>query len=215
MQYCYIYVVARDFGFAPNPFHGCCTLATCKPGIRKHAAVGDWVVGMGGGQLKATGRCIYAMRVDRAMTFTEYWEDKRYRDKRPIRNGSRKMMVGDNIYSFREDTRSWQQADSHHSNPDGTVNTHNLEHDTQADRVLISDHFYYFGTDAPKVPSALLRQIGYKNGRNYRKFKLVEAQPIIEWLTANHSAKLNIVQGDPHDFGASEKRYSVHDNRTV
>lgn len=42
----FIYVVDRDFGFAPNPFHGYCTLATCKPGIRKSAAMGDWVVGM-------------------------------------------------------------------------------------------------------------------------------------------------------------------------
>ena len=29
------YVVARDFAFAPNPFHGYCTLATCKPIIRR------------------------------------------------------------------------------------------------------------------------------------------------------------------------------------
>lgn len=31
----YSYVVAHDFGFAPNPFDGLCTLATCKPDIRK------------------------------------------------------------------------------------------------------------------------------------------------------------------------------------
>lgn len=41
----YSYVVARDFGFAPNPFHGYCTLATCKPDIRATASVGDWVIG--------------------------------------------------------------------------------------------------------------------------------------------------------------------------
>jgi hypothetical protein len=41
------YVVARDYGFAPNPFHRHCTLATCKPGIRARAAVGDWVIGTG------------------------------------------------------------------------------------------------------------------------------------------------------------------------
>src|SRR5882762_6472831 len=43
----YSYVVARDFGFAPNPFYGFCTLATCKPRIRAHACVGDWVLGTG------------------------------------------------------------------------------------------------------------------------------------------------------------------------
>ena len=39
------YVVARDYGFAPNPFSGWCTLATCKPKIRRNARPGDWVVG--------------------------------------------------------------------------------------------------------------------------------------------------------------------------
>ena len=36
----YSYVITRDYGFAPNPFGGICTLATCKPGIRNHAKVG-------------------------------------------------------------------------------------------------------------------------------------------------------------------------------
>ena len=73
MSKLYIYVVDRDFGFAPNPYHGCCTLATCKPGIRNGAEVGDWVVGMGGSRLEATGRCVFAMRVTRKITFNEYW----------------------------------------------------------------------------------------------------------------------------------------------
>ena len=47
----YMYVVDRDFGFAPNPFHGFCTLATCKPRTRRVAKVGDWIVGMGEGGL--------------------------------------------------------------------------------------------------------------------------------------------------------------------
>ena len=33
----YSYTVAADTGFAPNPFHGFCTLACCKPGIRRTA----------------------------------------------------------------------------------------------------------------------------------------------------------------------------------
>ena len=31
------YVVRYDSGFAPNPFYEYCTLATCKPNIRKGA----------------------------------------------------------------------------------------------------------------------------------------------------------------------------------
>jgi hypothetical protein len=51
----YSYVVAHDFGFAPNPFDGLCTLATCKPDIRKKAAVGDYIVGTGCAKRKRQG----------------------------------------------------------------------------------------------------------------------------------------------------------------
>src|SRR5690349_7296886 len=105
----YIYVVDRDFGFAPNPFHGLCTLATCKPGIRRGAEVGDWVIGVGGARLKATGRCVFAMRVTGACSFNEYWNDTRFLDKKPVRNGSRRMMVGDNIYHHDPATGTWTQ----------------------------------------------------------------------------------------------------------
>jgi len=40
------YVVKNDGGFAPNPFHGSCTLACCKPKIRNVASAGDIVVGL-------------------------------------------------------------------------------------------------------------------------------------------------------------------------
>ena len=41
----YSYVVVSDHGFAPNPFHGYCTLANCKPRIRGSAQPGDWILG--------------------------------------------------------------------------------------------------------------------------------------------------------------------------
>ena len=90
----------RDFGFAPNPFHGYCTLATCKPRIRNVAQIGDWVMGVGGRSLQATGKCIYLMNVSEILTFDTYlsFVDTRFRVKKPIRNGSPVMMVGDNVY---------------------------------------------------------------------------------------------------------------------
>ena len=33
----YVYILAADGGFAPNPFFGWCTLACCKPAIRRRA----------------------------------------------------------------------------------------------------------------------------------------------------------------------------------
>ena len=213
MSRAYVYVVDRDFGFAPNPFHGFCTLATCKPGIRARAAVGDWIVGMGGTRLKATGRCVFAMKVTRKVTFDEYWSGPQFFDKRPVRNGSRRMLVGDNIYHRDRSGKRWIQADSHHSNSDGSVNPANVQRDTKSDQVLISECFYYFGKRAPTVPSALLASLGYTNGRNYRVFELPAASRLIAWLEASFGEVRNVLADDPFDFEGSEARYSVSSNK--
>ena len=47
----------------------------------------------------------------------------------------------------------WVQADSHHSYEGGSPNLNNIEHDTQTDRVLISDDFSYFGGEGPPLPA--------------------------------------------------------------
>lgn len=150
--YLYTYTVTRDFSFAPNPFHGLCTLATCKPKIRKSAKVNDWVMGVGGSNLKVIKRkCIFIMKVSETLSFQEYWEDERFRLKKPQRNGSRVQMLGDNIY-HKCGIDSWIQEDSHHSNQDGSSNLTNLNRDTgTTDRVLVSNHFLYFGSMAKLI----------------------------------------------------------------
>ena len=94
------YVVRYDSGFAPNPFHGLCTLATCKPGIRKHAKVGDWILGVGsnGRDIRRGDHVVYAMRITETMTTTEYWNDQRFEKKKPSLNRSWVAASGDNIY---------------------------------------------------------------------------------------------------------------------
>jgi hypothetical protein len=209
----YFYVVDRDFGFAPNPFHGYCTLATCKPKIRARAEIGDWVIGMGGTRLKATGSLIFAMRVSQAISFNEYWFGASYLDKRPVRNGSSKMIVGDNIYYRDASNNRWHQADSHHSNADGSTNVHNLEKDTRADRVLVSHNFFYFGAHAPRVPQKILDSMDYRNCRDYRVFDEANCSGFLNWLDTRVGEFLNLVLGDPFDFAQSYKRYSAKDNR--
>ena len=39
----YAYIVPVDDGAAPNPYGGVCTLAICKPNLRKIAKQGDWL----------------------------------------------------------------------------------------------------------------------------------------------------------------------------
>jgi len=203
-----MYVVDRDFGFAPNPFHGYCTLATCMPRIRAKAQIGDWIVGMGGARLKATGRCIYAMRTTQTLSFNQYWTSEAYFDKRPVRNGSSVMMVGDNIYFHDSETNSWQQLDSHHSSPDGTPNPLNVNKDTSADRVLISRDFFYFGRTAPLVPPCILSNLGYKNGIGHRVFSDSQCTGLLQWLLIDCKDARNMVAGDPFDFDQSARRYS-------
>ncbi|KMO31260.1 hypothetical protein VQ03_27450 [Methylobacterium tarhaniae] len=210
----YIYVVARDFGFAPNPFHGVCTLATCKPDIRRVAREGDWVVGMGGIALNAVGRCVFAMQVTTSLTFEEYWTDPEYRRKRPVRNGSLRAMVGDNIY-HRDDDGGWIQEDSHHSRPDGTPDPQNMKTDTSGKRVLLSRRFLYFGREAPLVPAEFLAEAGYRNIRRHRTFELEQCAGLIGWLTRQFAADFNQVLADPCQFDEGSARYSGERGRIL
>lgn len=201
----FIYVVDRDFGFAPNPFHGYCTLATCKPPVRAKAQVGDWIMGVGGRRLKATGKCIYLMKVTEVLTFNHYWTDPRFQRKKPLMNGSKVMMVGDNIYHQQPDSETWIQEDSHHSNPDGSVSRTNLITDTSSSNVLISNHFYYFGKAAPEVD---LRLVDYKNRRFYDKRSLSNTSVLkfIAEIERCYWDVLNSVVEDPFNFAAASKR---------
>ncbi len=117
-MFLYSYIVARDYGFAPNPFFGCCTLATCKPVIRRCASVGDWVVGTGPKKKQRNGYLVFAMRIDDAMSYNKYWSDPRFAAKKPNMRSSVRNAYGDNIYRT-DDAGGWIQQDSHHSMPHG------------------------------------------------------------------------------------------------
>lgn len=214
MKALYIYVVDRDFGFAPNPFHGFCTLATCKPRIRGTAQIGDWVMGVGGKRLKATGRCIYLMNVSEIVTFDTYWSDPRFTVKKPMRNGSPVMMVGDNIYHRDARLEEWIQEDSHHSNADGSPNLKNLQTDTSSPNVLISTRFYYFGSAAPYVD---LSSIDYTNGRSHRKKSLEDPKvaALVKSIEDAHQKDRNLVVTDPFNFGHAAKRVDQRTGKIV
>lgn len=94
------------------------------------------------------------MRVEEALSFSEYWEDPRFRSKRPDLSGSRKLAFGDNIYRPGVDD-GWHQSDSHHSFHDGSPNPVNVNRDTQVDRVLVARDFIYWGGEGPPVPDHL------------------------------------------------------------
>lgn len=163
MKY-FSYVIPRDYGFAPNPYFGYCTLATCKPRIRKSARIGDWIAAYGASGTEVHKKLVVFMRVDEILSFDQYWNDTRFVKKRPVFNRSMSCMYGDNIYHHIDE--KWTQELSHHSKADGSTNNNNLNRDTEVDRVLIATQFYYFGNNAFEVPDEFEVLIG--KGRNHK-----------------------------------------------
>lgn len=179
------YVVARDYGFAPNPFGGFCTLATCKPEIRRLAQIGDWIVGTGSATRERDGHLVYAMKVAEAISFNEYWFDPRFQAKKPTLTASKKLAFGDNIYC--RDGQAWKQEDSHHSHADGSPNQANITNDCQVNRVLVGTEFAYWGGQGPKIPASLRAFNGHDLciGRGYKRhFPLEMEIRFVAWFNS-------------------------------
>jgi hypothetical protein len=146
----FAYKITRDYGFAPNPFFGYCTLACCKPHIRDRANVGDWIIGTGAIENRLLNHIIFLLRVTEKLTFEEYWNDERFKRKKPVLNGSLKQIHGDNIYY--KVNGNWCQIDSHHSFYNGVLNEANLKQDLSGNSILISNDFIYLGRNNFRVP---------------------------------------------------------------
>ena len=163
----YSYTVAHDDGFAPNPFHGFCTLACCKPGIRRTAKEGDYIIGLGPKRLG--NPVVFAMRVNDVVEFEDYWHEARFRIKRPDMRAGCEKAAGDNIY-HRGPTGEWQQEWSLHSLRNGEQDWKKTRTDTGGEKVLIGEDFIYWGGDGPPLPDNLQGLIvgrGYKSTANH------------------------------------------------
>lgn len=146
-----------DDGAAPNPYWGVCTLVVCKPGIRRTAAVGDWVVGTGskharlgdGSTRDLSGRGIYAMKVTGKMTMKEY--DSFTSIELPQKvpdwgHRDRRRRLGDSLYAF-IGSKAKQRRGVHGSA--------NVATDLSGKNALLSNHFFYFGESAIRLPAQL------------------------------------------------------------
>ena len=187
----YSYIVRVDSGFAPNPFYGSCTVATCKPRIRSTAQVGDWIIGTGSKSKSRDGYLVFAKRVGESMSFQEYWEDPRFRRKRPKMGSSKEKACGDNIYYKDPGTKRYCQVPSYHSCPDGTQDNDKLRHDTRVDRVLISDDYIYWGGDGPPFPSS------------------VASTSVVLFKDTNATSLMKLFESSSDGFAASRTEASV------
>ncbi|WP_448137577.1 Nmad2 family putative nucleotide modification protein [Sphingobacterium siyangense] len=201
----YTYVLDHDLGLAPNPFWGYCTVAVCKPKIRKSKKlkIGDWIVGTGSRELekrykrpkgKYVNKLIYAMEVNEILTFEDYWNDIRFNIKKPVLDGSLAKMYGDNIYKPL-DNSNWAQLNSAHSNADGSINKKHLKTDISGKNVLISTNFYYLGDKCVRIPDRFHGLIWNRQGE--KSFEDGNTVNYIDWIINNHTKG---VTGDPIDW---------------
>lgn len=187
------YCIPVDDGAAPNPFWGVCTLAICKPVIRRTAKVGDWIVATGAKNVNGrnlSGKVIYTMQVTEVMTMAEYdtWSQNHRPEKLPdLENTDITRRVGDSIYDF---------SFGHPKQRRGVHNSGNTKTDLGGERVLLSRNFYYFGDQPISLPSGLLQEIihqtqGHKVNANEGKL-----EPFLQWLNDQKLEK-NCLVGIP------------------
>jgi hypothetical protein len=138
----YVYIVPVDDGAAPNPYGGVCTLAICKPNLRKIAKQGDWIIG-----LNSEFKLIYTMKITTVITMKEYDSYTKENLAIKIPNKTSKNIeeqMGDSVYDFSNDEIKLRP--SVHS-------CCTKEMDLAGKNVLLSSYFYYFGNKAKELPT--------------------------------------------------------------
>ncbi|MDP2905603.1 MAG: hypothetical protein Q8O22_04810 [Candidatus Omnitrophota bacterium] len=183
----YSYVVKHDTGFAPNAFWGYCTLACCKPKIRKLATVGDWVVGTGSVENIGNDKLIYAMKITEKLSFEQYSRDKRFQNKIPAKGLMEER--GDNIFYKGENSGYILRKSLHNTEEQKRT-------DLSADSVLVADWYFYFGKNGCLIP-AEFRAVIKKGPAHKCNFDQNFSSRFIKWLEENFQRGL---QGEPFDY---------------
>lgn len=175
----YLYILSVDAGFAPNPFHGWCTLACCKPVIRRGASPGDWVVGVTPGP--DGHRLAYAMKVSEVLGLAEYWRDPRFRSKRPRRGDGTSVLQrrGDNCYEPLADGTFRQLPSCHWDDGCDREDPATKQRDLGGLNALVSARFAYFGDSAIEWPD--FPGVGMP-ARGHRVFVQADCQDLVDFL---------------------------------
>lgn len=176
------YTIPCDDGAAPNPFGGICTLAICKPAIRRVAQEGDWVVGLGSRRAPSGdlgGHVVYAMEVTKIFTLQEY--DQWARIARPDRIPdldcpTPSRWLGDCIYDYSSGAPVQRR---------GVHNPQNMETDLGGKNALVSENFWYFGKNAIPLEEplrAICHQTqGHRSTANQRFL-----EQFVAWIKQQH-----------------------------
>ena len=181
----YSYILRFDDGAAPNPFWDLCTLAICKPAIRRKAREGSWVIGTGSKNSRCndgkvydfSGMLVYAMKITDVMTLHQYdiFCRENLPNKIPDRkNADWKMHQGDAIYDYSKGGEPSIREGEHTENE--------RPRDLSGKNVLLSDQFYYFGENPILLPQQLQRLVKKNQGH-----KIIDDSSLVlqfeEWIT--------------------------------
>jgi hypothetical protein len=192
------YKLTHDTGFAPNPFWGVLTLATCKPGIRGAKRKEDWIAGFTSRTLTRNRdkvgeeRLIFLMQITDVIDQYEYFNhpDPVFQAKIPdCARCPRTEFVyhaGDNIY---------RPLTNHPQTPGDFEQVKNPNHN-EADKmkdlsgrwVLVSSKFYYFGGNPREAPPEVRPIIPGGQARYGFLTHDVLARAFVEWVQRSFCA---------------------------
>lgn len=149
MERLYSYKMSHDDGFAPNPYFGVLTLATCMCKMRRNTKVGNWIAGWTSRKTATPTppgeeRLIYLAKVTDKIPIAEYWD--RFPMKRPS-DADEKATHGDNIYC--PDSSSpdgFRLVGSIHRKPS---DTERIRKDLDGGFVLVCKEYYFFSAGSP------------------------------------------------------------------
>jgi hypothetical protein len=194
----YSYVVTHDYGFAPNPFNGMLTLATCKPKIRAQAAVGDWVMGTGSASRVGRDRLIFAGCISEVVSLAEYGSSERFQSKIPRAPSAECSLRGDNIY-FRSASGQWsQRRNPFHGKAE-------MKHDISGSNVLVCEQFWYFGSNAKLIPERFMSLV--KKGPAHKHNAGNPAVPaFLTWLQRFEPGRRGEPSGLSHNISSKRTR---------
>lgn len=176
------YVMRLDTGFAPAVDKGkegrsrFLTLCTCMKKIREIAVKGDWILGTVGQEMarknnhkkRTFGKVVYLARVtEPPMCFEQYWNDRRFKEQkdrvyRPVSAGR---------YNGFE-SESWNP----HRKKSQRLN------DTKHPRALISERFFYFGSE-PKPLNLKWKEFVSGSSKRWRlKYKSFKSEDVDRFI---------------------------------
>lgn len=183
------YVVASDTGLAPNIAGDFCSLAVCKPRVRKSATIGqDMILGFSIPK-HGRNRLIYAMQVGDKIPYEDYFHDPRFQCKKPDQ-----MARGDNFFDVRGgDLQIVFENAAHFGKPMP------IRRDLDAPFAVVSDVFWYFGVEAPEVPSELHDHKLVMPGKSRQGHRNVDEPDVVETITDWLDQWETGIHGHPRD----------------